>query len=134
MASNTNIQIAELDFNNIKSNFITFLKSQSVLKDYDYSGSALSVLLDVLAMNTQYNGFYLNMIANEMFLDSAIQRSSVVSLAKALNYVPKICYCSYCNDKHERFWCSQYRGNVTKKHHIHVRIHQRNQLHFSDGQ
>lgn len=89
MASNTNIQLAELDFDNIKANFITYLKSQNILKDYDYSGSALSVLLDILAVNTQYNGFYLNMVANEMFLDSATQRASVVSHAKALNYIPK---------------------------------------------
>ena len=89
MASNTNIQLADLDFNSIKANFITYLQGQDVLKDYDYSGSALSTLLDILAYNTQYNAFYLNMVANEMFLDSAIQRESVVSQAKLLNYTPK---------------------------------------------
>jgi len=89
MASNTNIQITELDFSNIKQNFITYLQSQDTFKDYNFSGSALSVLLDILAYNTQYNAYYLNMVANEMFLDSAIQRSSVVSHAKLLNYVPK---------------------------------------------
>jgi hypothetical protein len=89
MASNTNIQIAELDFTNIKSNFINYLKSQDTFKDYNFSGSALSVLLDVLAYNTQYNAYYLNMVANEMFLDSAVQRSSVVSHAKLLNYTPQ---------------------------------------------
>jgi hypothetical protein len=93
MASNTNIQLSELDFNAIKSDFITFLQGQDTLKDYDYTGSGLSVLLDVLAYNTQYNAFYLNMVANEMFLDSAIQRSSVVSHAKLLNYTPRSAIC-----------------------------------------
>jgi len=87
--SNTNIQITDLDFDSIKTNFINYLKSQDVLKDYNYDGSALSVLLDVLAYNTQYNAYYLNMVANEMFLDSALQRDSVISLAKLLNYTPK---------------------------------------------
>ena len=81
--------MTDLDFNNIKSNFKTFLQSQNVLQDYNYDGSALSVLLDVLAYNTQYNAYYLNMVANEMFLDTALLRSSVVSQAKLLDYVPK---------------------------------------------
>jgi hypothetical protein len=89
MASNTNVQITELDFNNIKTNFINYLKSQDTFKDYNFAGSAMSVLLDVLAYNTQYNAYYLNMAANEMFLDSSLQRSSVVSHAKLLNYTPK---------------------------------------------
>jgi len=89
MASNTNIQVASLDFSNIKQNFINYLQSQDTFKDYNFTGSALSTLLDVLAYNTQYNAFYLNMVANEMFLDSALQRSSVISHAKLMNYVPK---------------------------------------------
>jgi len=89
MASNTNIQVASLDFNDIKQNFTNYLQSQTIFKDYNFSGSALSTLLDVLAYNTQYNAFYLNMVANEMFLDSALQRSSVVSHAKLMNYVPQ---------------------------------------------
>jgi hypothetical protein len=88
-SSNTNIQVTDLDFGSIKSNFITYLQSQNTLKDYNYQGSALSTLLDVLSYNTQYNAYYLNMVANEMFLDSAIQRSSVISHAKLLNYTPK---------------------------------------------
>lgn len=87
--ANSNIQMTDLDFNAIKNNLKTFLKSQDTLKDYNYEGSALSVLLDVLAYNTQYNAYYLNMVANEMFLDTALQRSSVVSQAKVLGYVPK---------------------------------------------
>ena len=88
-SSNTNIQVSDLDFNSIKSNFITYLQSQDKFKDYNFQGSSLSVLLDVMAYNTQYNAFYLNMVANEMFLDSALQRSSVVSQAKVLDYTPK---------------------------------------------
>ena len=87
--ANSNIQMTDLDFNAIKNNLKTYLKSQDTLRDYNYEGSALSTLLDVLAFNTQYNAYYLNQIGNEMFLDSAKQRSSVVSQAKVLNYVPK---------------------------------------------
>lgn len=81
--------MTDLDFNTIKNNLKTYLKSQDTLKDYNYEGSALSTLLDILAYNTQYNAYYLNMVANEMFMDSALQRSSVVSQAKLLNYIPK---------------------------------------------
>ena len=86
--ANSNIQITDLDFNTIKTNLKRYLQSQNTLKDYNYEGSALSTLLDILAYNTQYNAYYLNMVANEMFLDSAIQRQSVVSQAKLLNYTP----------------------------------------------
>jgi len=89
MASNTNTQLTSLDFGTIKQNFINYLQSQSQFSDYNFSGSGLSVLLDVLAYNTQYNAFYLNMVANEMFMDTALQRSSVVSHAKLLGYTPK---------------------------------------------
>jgi hypothetical protein len=89
MASNTVTRVTELDFNNIKQNFINYLQTQDAFKDYNFAGSNMSTLLDVLTYNTQYNAFYLNMVANEMFLDSALQRGSVVSHAKLLNYVPK---------------------------------------------
>mgnify|MGYP003339024720 CR=1 FL=1 len=87
--ANSQFQVVGLDFNDIKTNLKTFLKSQDQIKDYNYEGSAISTLLDVLSYNTQYNAYYLNMIANEMFMDSAIQRSSVISQAKLLNYTPK---------------------------------------------
>jgi hypothetical protein len=87
--ANSNIQIADLDFSSIKTNFTNFLKGQSTFADYNFAGSGLSTLLDILTYNTQYNAYYLNMVANEVFLDSALQRSSVVSLAKLLDYVPK---------------------------------------------
>lgn len=86
--ANSQINFVGLDFDSIKNNLKTYLRSQDTFKDYNFDGSGLSTLLDVLAYNTQYNAFYLNMVANEMFLDTALQRSSVVSQAKVLNYVP----------------------------------------------
>ena len=83
------IRITELDFNGIKSNLKTFLQSQPEFSDYDFDGSALSVLLDVLAYNTHYMGYYLNMVGNEMFIDTAQLRESVVSHAKLLGYTPR---------------------------------------------
>ena len=88
-SSNTAVSVTNLDFVDIKTNLTQFLQSQTVFKDYNFAGSGLSVLLDILAFNTQYNAYYLNMVANEMFLDSALQRSSVVSHAKLLGYIPK---------------------------------------------
>jgi hypothetical protein len=87
--ANSNIQMTDLDFNNIKASLKTYLQSQDTLKDYNYEGSALSTLLDILAYNTQYNAYYLNMVGNEVFLDTALQRDSVISQAKLLNYIPK---------------------------------------------
>jgi hypothetical protein len=87
-SANSGLQITNLDFNSIKDSFKTFLQQQPTLKDYNYDASALSVLLDLLAYNTQYNAYYLNMVANEMFLDSAVQRNSVISHAKLMNYMP----------------------------------------------
>jgi len=87
-ASNTVLRIAELDFDTIKTNLRDYLRSQSQFTDYDFEGSGLNILLDVLAYNTHYMGYYLNMVGNEMFLDSAILRSSVVSHSKHINYVP----------------------------------------------
>ena len=87
--ANSGLQITNLDFGSIKLSLKNFLQNQDTLKDYNFDGSALSVLVDLLAYNTQYNAYYLNMVANEMFLDSAVQRNSVVSHAKMLNYIPK---------------------------------------------
>ena len=80
------IKYTELDFFEIKENLKNYLKSQEKFKDYNFDGSSISVLLDVLAYNTAYNGFYLNMLASEMFLDSASMRESVLSRAKHLGY------------------------------------------------
>jgi hypothetical protein len=88
MASETpNIQLGGLNFGSVKSSLIDYLKTQDTLKDYDYAGSAMQVLLDVLAYNTMYYGHYSNMIANEMFLDSAQRVESIISLVKPLGYV-----------------------------------------------
>lgn len=83
------IIITELDFENIKQNLKTYLAAQPDFTDYDFTGSALNVLLDVLSYNTHYNAVLANLAANEMFIDSAIKRSSVVSLAKMLGYTPR---------------------------------------------
>lgn len=82
-------KITELDFDTIKSNLKDFLKSQPEFSDYNFDGSGLSVLLDVLAYNTHYMGYYMNMMANEMFIDTAQLRQSVVSHAKLLGYTPR---------------------------------------------
>jgi hypothetical protein len=84
-----NTPITELDFFAIKEQLKDYLKTQTRFKDYDYEGSNMSVLLDVLAYNTFQNNFYTNMAINEMFLDSAQLKSSVVSHAKELNYTPR---------------------------------------------
>ena len=80
------LRVTELDFDEIKDNLKTFLKAQSQFRDYDFEGSGMSVLLDTLAYNTHYLGYNANMLANEMFLDSASLRSSAVSHAKMLGY------------------------------------------------
>ena len=89
MAANSSIVLTQLDFDSYKDSLKTFLKSQDRFKDYDFDGSNLSVLLDVLSYNTYQNAFYLNMVSNEMFLDSAKLRDSVISHAKELNYLPR---------------------------------------------
>ena len=82
------LRISELDFDTIKTNLKTFLNQQSEFTDYDFDGAGLNILLDILAYNTHYNAYYLNMVANEAFLDTALLRDSAVSHAKTLNYVP----------------------------------------------
>ena len=81
--------VTELDFADIKTSLRTYLASQTEFTDYDFTGSALNTLLDVLAYNTHYNAVLANMQANEMFIDTAIKRNSVVSLAKMLGYTPR---------------------------------------------
>ena len=88
MSANTYLKVTELDFDEIRTNLESYLSSQDKFSDYNFDGSAMSVLLDVLAYNTHYNAYYLNMVANEMFLDTAQQRDSVVSRAKELGYAP----------------------------------------------
>lgn len=80
--------VSELDFTTIKANLKNFLRDQPEFSDFDFEAAGINVLLDILAYNTHYNAFYNNMIANEMFLDTAIMRDSVVSHAKLLGYTP----------------------------------------------
>jgi len=82
------LQISELDFDKIKSNLKTFLQSQTQFQDYDFDGSGLSILLDVLSYNTHYLSYIANMSTNELYLDSADIRNNIVSLAKMLGYTP----------------------------------------------
>ena len=80
--------VTELDFGQIKSNLKNFLRDQQEFSDFDFEAAGINVLLDILAYNTHYMAFYNNMIANEMFLDTALLRDSVVSHAKMLGYTP----------------------------------------------
>ena len=89
MSANTYLRVTEVDFADIKTNLKAYLRSQTQFNDYDFDGSNMSTLLDVLAYNTHYNAFYTNMLANEMFLDTAQQRDSVVSRAKELGYLTR---------------------------------------------
>jgi hypothetical protein len=88
MATTVN-SITNLDFDQVKADLKTYLKGQNQFKDYDFEGSNMSVLLDILAYNTYQNNFYANMAVSEMFLDSAQLRDSVISHAKSLNYLPR---------------------------------------------
>ena len=87
--SKNRLQVSELDFDQIKSNLKTYMSSQTKFQDYDFEGSAMSTLLDVLAYNTFYNAFNANMLANEMYLDTAQVRNNIVSHAKSLGYIPR---------------------------------------------
>ena len=89
MSNSSNIPIQSLEFDEIKNNLKAYLQGQEQFKDYNFEGSSLSIVLDLLAYNTHYQAFYANMAANESFIDSAVMRPSVVSLAKHLNYTPR---------------------------------------------
>ena len=94
MANSQKLQVTELDFDGIKENLKTFLRAQTEFKDYDFEGSGMSILLDTLAYNTHYLAYNANMVANEMFLDSAALRSSIVSHAKMMGYEVDSCRAS----------------------------------------
>ncbi|MBT4698134.1 hypothetical protein HOB76_07695 [Candidatus Woesearchaeota archaeon] len=89
MAEIAKLNIAELDFDSIKNNLKDYFTSQTEFTDHDFGGSAISVMLDILAYNTYYNAYYVNMLASESFLDSAQLRDSVVSKASMLGYTPQ---------------------------------------------
>ena len=86
--ANNKINVSDLDFDLIKASLKEFLKSQDQFTDYDFEGSGLNILLDVLAYNTHYNAMYTNLAVNEMFLDSASKRDSVISIANNYGYIP----------------------------------------------
>ena len=88
-ATRKRLSVTEFDFDEVKDNLKVFMRNQTEFTDYDFEGSGLSALLDVLAYNTHYLGFNANMLANEMFLDSSQLRSSVVSHAKTLGYTTR---------------------------------------------
>ena len=87
--ANPKTPITELDFDSIKTQLKAYLKTQTQFKDYNFEGSNMSAFLDVLAFNSFQNNFYTNMAMNEMFLDSAVLKNSIVSHAKELNYIPR---------------------------------------------
>lgn len=87
-SNKTNLSVNDLDFDSIKSSLKSYLGGQTAFADYNFEGAGINILLDALAYNTHYEAFYNNMIANEMFLDSAADRSNVVSHAKHLGYTP----------------------------------------------
>jgi hypothetical protein len=89
MAANSSIILSNIDFDTHKNTLKQYLKSQDRFQDYDFEGSNMNVLLDIMSYNTFHNMFYLNMVASEMFLDTAQMRDSVVSHAKELNYTPR---------------------------------------------
>jgi len=86
--ANSAIRVTDLNFNSIKTNLKNFLRSKPEFTDYDFEGSALSNIIDLLSYNTYYNAIYVNMVGNEMFLDSAQIRNNVVARAKMLGYTP----------------------------------------------
>ncbi len=82
------LRISELDYDDIKQNLREFLEQQDEFTDFNFEGSGLSILLDILAYNNHYAAYYANMLLSEGFLDSAVKRNSAVSIAKHLGYTP----------------------------------------------
>ena len=83
------VNFTNLDFDQIKTSIQDYLRSNSNFTDYDFEGSNLSVLIDVLAYNTYIASYNANMVSNEVFIDSATLRENVVSLARNIGYIPR---------------------------------------------
>lgn len=81
--------VSDLDFQSIKDDMISYFKDRPEFADYEFAGSGLNLLMDILAYNTHYNALAANFALNESFIDTALIRSNVVSLAKSLNYLPR---------------------------------------------
>jgi len=92
MSDTNRLKVSEMDFDTIKANLKTFMTEQDTFQDYNFEGSALSSMLDVMAYVTHYNAINANFAINETFLDSARLRPSVVSHAKMLGYTPRSSY------------------------------------------
>ena len=82
------LRVASLDYEDIRASFVTYLKTTPEFTDFNFQASGISVLLDVLAYNAHYQGLMANFLANETYIDTAVKRSSIVSRAKELGYVP----------------------------------------------
>jgi len=89
MVANNTLAVSNLDFTGIQQNLVNFLQNYPQFKDYNFEGSNLRTIIDLLAYNTYMNSFYTNMAINEMFIDTAVMRESIVSHAKELNYIPR---------------------------------------------
>ena len=81
--------VSDLDFESIKNDLVQYFKDRPEFADYEFAGSGLNLLMDILAYNTHYNALAANFSLNESFIDTALVRSNVVSLAKSLNYIPR---------------------------------------------
>ncbi len=88
-SKNTSLPIDSLDFDDIKSNLKSYLQSQETFSEYNFEGSGLNILLDILSYNTHYQAFYNNMVISESFIDSAVKEDSIYSILKLLNYIPE---------------------------------------------
>ena len=101
---NNKLDVTDLDFDQIKANLKSFLSNQTTFSGYDFTGSGLNQILNLLAYNTHYNAYYMNMLANEMFMDSASIRNSIVSKARMLNYTPRsMVGASYCSNNNTEY-------------------------------
>lgn len=87
--ANNSLAVSSLDYTGLRSSLVSFMRNYPQFQDYDFEGSNLSTLIDLLSYNTYINSFYTNMAINEMFIDTAVLRESVVSHAKELNYIPR---------------------------------------------
>lgn len=87
--ANNSLAVSNLDFAGLQDSLITFMRNYPQFRDYDFAGSNLRTLIDLLAYNTYLNSFYTNMAINEMFLDTAVLRDSIISHAKDINYMPR---------------------------------------------
>ncbi len=94
MSAPSPLVVTSLDFDGIKSNFIQFLQSQTTFSDYNFAGAGFTVLLDILSYNTYYGGYFVNMLASETGIETAVIRDNLNKIAKALNYTPRSMICS----------------------------------------